>query len=103
LVRSLSTAGGLGALARYGLAQPMPTQPGEFPSATFISNVSGWLLFGVLTVLITDAFTAHRLIRPLLGGGVLGDFTTLSTYAVEIRSLLQPGTSASPLPNSLAR
>lgn len=32
-------------------------------------------------VLITEAWTAHRLVRPFLGVGVLGGFTTFSTYA----------------------
>jgi CrcB protein len=42
-------------------------------------------------VLITEVWSAHRLVRPFLGVGILGGFTTFSTYAVEIRGLLQPG------------
>jgi fluoride exporter len=88
----IALGGGLGALARYGLAQLLPTPPGQFPWATFIANVLGCLLIGVLMVLVTEVWAAHRLVRPFLGVGVLGGFTTFSTYAVEIHTLLRPGT-----------
>lgn len=88
----IALGGGFGALARYGLAQVMPTQPGQFPWGTFTTNVLGCLLIGVLMVLITEVWSAHRLVQPFLGVGVLGGFTTFSTYAVEIRGLLHPGT-----------
>lgn len=88
----IALGGGLGALARYGLAHLMPTRPGHFPWATFVTNVVGCLLIGVLMVLVTEVLPAHRLVRPFFGVGVLGGFTTFSTYAVEIRGLLSPGT-----------
>ena len=88
----IALGGGLGALARYGLTIALPTPPGHFPWATFVTNVSGCLLIGVLMVLVTEVWTAHRLVRPFLGVGVLGGFTTYSTYAVEIHGLLRPGT-----------
>ena len=89
---AIAVGGGFGALARYGLTQLLPTPPGHFPWATFTTNVLGCLLIGVLMVLITEVRPAHRLVRPFLGVGVLGGFTTFSTYAVEIRELLRPGT-----------
>jgi CrcB protein len=88
----IALGGGLGALARYGLAQLWPTPPGGFPLATFATNVAGCLLIGVLMVLVTEVWSAHRLVRPFLGVGVLGGFTTFSTYAVEFHGLLRPGT-----------
>ncbi|WP_200862919.1 fluoride efflux transporter CrcB [Amycolatopsis orientalis] len=88
----IALGGGLGALARYGLAQALPAAPGGFPWATFWTNVAGCFLIGVLMVLVTEAWSAHRLVRPFLGVGVLGGFTTFSTYAVEARNLLRPDT-----------
>jgi fluoride exporter len=88
----IAVGGGLGAIARYGLAQLLPTHPGDFPWATFITNVVGCFLIGVLMVLVTEVLAAHPLVRPFLGVGVLGGFTTFSTYAVETRELLRPGT-----------
>jgi fluoride exporter len=88
---AVACGGGLGALARYGISLLLPTSPGRFPWGTFSINVVGSLLIGVLMVLITEVWSAHRLLRPFLGVGVLGGFTTFSTYALEIRNLLQPG------------
>lgn len=88
----IALGGGLGALARFGLATWLPAEPGHFPLATFVTNVSGCFLIGVLMVLITEVWAAHRLVRPFVGVGFLGGFTTFSTYAVEIHGLLRPGT-----------
>lgn len=87
----IALGGGLGSLARYGMAQLLPTRPGQFPWGTFVTNVLGCFLIGVLMVLITEVRPAHRLVRPFLGVGVLGGFTTFSTYTNEIRALLRPG------------
>ncbi|WUD69773.1 fluoride efflux transporter CrcB [Nocardia sp. NBC_00508] len=90
----VAAGGALGALARYGIAQWLPVHSGRFPWATFLTNVSGCFLIGVLMVAVTEIWAAHRLLRPFLGVGVLGGFTTFSTYANEIRALLRPGTLA---------
>lgn len=90
----IAAGGALGALSRYGLAQLWPVPAGGFPWATFTTNVIGCFLIGVLMVVITDVLTAHPLTRPFLGVGILGGFTTFSTYANETRGLLQPGTVA---------
>ncbi|MEU2039734.1 fluoride efflux transporter CrcB [Nocardia niwae] len=88
----VALGGALGALARYGLAQGLPARPGHFPLATFLTNVAGCFAIGVLMVAVTEIWAAHRLLRPFLGVGVLGGFTTFSTYANEVRQLLAPGT-----------
>jgi CrcB protein len=87
----VSAGGVLGALGRYGLATVWPHRPGHFPWATFVTNVSGCLLIGVLMVLITEVWSAHRLLRPFLGVGVLGGYTTFSTYAVDVQQLVAAG------------
>jgi fluoride exporter len=87
----IALGGGIGSVARYGLALMLPTVPGGVPWATFADDVLGCLLIGVLMVLITEVWSAHRLLRPFLGVGVLGGFTTFSTYAAEIRDLLERG------------
>jgi CrcB protein len=91
VVGVVALGGGLGALSRYGLAEALPTPASGFPWATFATNVLGCLLIGVLMVLVTEARPAHRLVRPFLGVGVLGGFTTFSTYAVETSGLLRHG------------
>jgi CrcB protein len=42
-------------------------------------------------VIVAEARTAHRLLRPFFGSGVLGGFTTFSTYAVDVRGLFEAG------------
>ncbi|MBO0852250.1 MAG: fluoride efflux transporter CrcB [Nocardia sp.] len=87
----MAVGGAIGAEARYGLSLLMPTRPGRFPWGTFTENVLGCLVIGVLMVLITEVWAAHRLVRPFLGVGLLGGFTTFSTYAVDTRGLLESG------------
>lgn len=91
VVAVVALGGALGACARYGLALAWPTPPGGFPWATFCTNVIGCAVIGVFMVLITDVWAAHRLVRPFFGTGVLGGFTTFSTYAVDIRKLVDAG------------
>jgi CrcB protein len=86
---SVVAAGGvIGACGRNAVALAWPHRPGGFPWATFVINVSGCLLIGVLMVLITEVWSAHRLLRPFLGVGVLGGYTTFSTYAVDVQQLV---------------
>lgn len=93
----VAAGGALGAVARHGLAVWMPAAPASFPWATFWTNVSGCLLIGVLMVLVTEvAGRPHRLLRPFVGVGFLGGFTTFSTYAVQahqLRAEQVPGTA----------
>jgi CrcB protein len=97
-VLSVISAGGiLGAWARHGLALAWPHRPGQFPWATLVTNVSGCLLIGVLMVLITDVWSAHRLLRPFLGVGILGGYTTFSTYAADIQQMVAAGAARAAL------
>jgi CrcB protein len=80
--------GVVGALGRYGLGVALPNRPAGFPWATFAINTSGCFLIGVLMVLVTEVWTRSPLSRPFLGVGVLGGYTTFSTYVVDIQRLV---------------
>jgi CrcB protein len=84
----ISVGGMVGALARYFLQHVWPHQAGGFPWATFVINVSGSLCIGVLMALIDELPVRSRLVRPFVGVGILGGFTTFSTYAVDIQQSL---------------
>ncbi len=101
----ISAGGVIGALARYGIGRAFPATPGAFPWATFAINVAGCFLIGVLMVVVIHVIPAQTLIRPFLGVGILGGFTTFSTYAVDTVRLLQadsPATAVAYLFGTLA-
>jgi CrcB protein len=60
-------------------------------------NIAGCALIGVLMAAVTELPATHRLVRPFLGTGVLGGFTTFSTYAVDVQKLLDGGRVATAL------
>lgn len=93
----VSLGGALGAVARYGLQQAFPHVPDQFGWAAFTINSTGCLLIGVLMVLITELWPGRRLLRPFLGVGVLGGFTTFSTYVVDIQQALAAGAARTAL------
>ena len=76
-------AGGmLGALVRLGVVEALPTTPGRWPCATFLVNIAGAFLLGVLV-----GATADREALRLLGTGLLGGYTTFSTWMLDSRRL----------------
>lgn len=88
---AIFVGGAIGAVARYGLAEALPHDPGTWPWATFIVNLAGALALGYLTTRLQERLppTAYR--RPLLGTGLCGALTTFSTMQVELLQMLDDG------------
>lgn len=79
--------GSLGAVCRYAISIQMKRILSiEFPLATFLINLSGSFLLGILL-----AAGAGSLMQLLLGTGFLGGFTTFSTFQVENVMLFRKG------------
>ncbi|MEU9620925.1 MULTISPECIES: fluoride efflux transporter CrcB [unclassified Streptomyces] len=91
VVASVALGGALGAAARYGASLLWPTAADAFPWTTLTVNAIGCAVIGVFMVVITDVWAAHRLVRPFFGTGVLGGFTTFSTYATDVQRLVDGG------------
>ena len=91
IIGVIAVGGVIGALARYQIGRWWPTPADGFPSATLVINLLGCLLIGILMVLIGNALMPNPLIRPFFGTGILGGFTTFSTYAVDLQNLLGHG------------
>jgi CrcB protein len=89
----ISAGGALGALGRWTISEAFPAGRSAFPWATFAVNVSGCLLIGALMVLVSDVWVGRRLLRPFLGVGVLGGYTTFSTYVVDFAGLVSGGSA----------
>lgn len=87
----IAVGGVVGSLARYGVATALPHHGTAFPWATFAVNVAGCLLIGALLWFVLEVWVTGRYARPFLAVGVLGGFTTFSTYAVETLGLLRDG------------
>ncbi len=88
LLAAVAIGGVIGAEARYGLGELIPHSSAQFPWATLAINASGCFLIGVLMVILLEVVRPHRLARPFLGVGILGGYTTFSTFAVDIARLV---------------
>lgn len=84
---SIAVGGGIGSLARYLLSAAFPAGHG-FPWAIFGVNVSGSFVLGVLMVYMLDVWPPRRFLRPFLAVGLIGGYTTFSTYAGGVMTLL---------------
>jgi CrcB protein len=91
VLTAIAAGGALGATARYGISVALPHPPGAFAWSIFLANVSGCLLIGVLMTALAEVRRAPRLLRPFLGVGFLGGYTTFSTYVVDIHRTLAAG------------
>ena len=85
----IAVGGMLGAAARFKLAEALPSSPGHFPWATFWTNLSGSFLLGFLLIVLLERFPPTRYVRPFVATGILGAFTTMSTYTVETALLMK--------------
>jgi fluoride exporter len=91
VLAAIAAGGAAGALARWGLVTAWPARARGFPWATLVTNVSGCLLIGVLMVLVTEVWSGRRLLRAFIGVGLLGGYTTFSTYTVDVTRLIGTG------------
>jgi len=88
---AISAGGVVGALARFGVSLAWPHRADEFPWSTWTVNVTGCMLIGVLMILNAELWTGRRLVRPFLGVGVLGGYTTFSTSIVDVQQAAAHG------------
>ena len=102
----IGIAGAIGALARYGLEGAVSRRsPGAFPWGTFVVNISGSFVVGVLFTVLTDRWLAPPWLRSSLMIGLIGAYTTFSTLSLESYRLLEDrayGIAAANLFGSLA-
>lgn len=83
---------GLGGLARYVLGTWIMTRyGGSFPLGTFVINVSGSFLIGVLMTLLTERLNPHPNWRLFLVVGILGGYTTFSSFEYETYQSVRDG------------
>jgi CrcB protein len=91
LLAVVAAGGVLGSLARYAVGLALPHVSGAFAWSTFLVNVTGSLAMGVLVVWVLSMDRPHPWLRPFLGVGVLGGWTTFSSYALDTHAMVQVG------------
>jgi fluoride exporter len=87
----VALGGALGASLRWSLNELIGPAAGGFPWATLVENVSGSLVLGLVVVVLRARWPHRHLVGPFLGAGVLGGYTTFSTFSADARLLLAAG------------
>ena len=83
MLLAVAAGGAIGSPLRYVISEHLATDPGAFPRATFLVNISGSFVLGFVIVVIMERARPTRYVRPFLATGLLGAYTTFSTLAVE--------------------
>ncbi len=99
---AIAAGGAIGALLRYWTSTAVHSRLGmAFPYGTLVVNVIGSLLMGFLYVWLIDRMAAGPALRAFLLIGVLGAFTTFSTFSMETLNLMEAGHPGKALANVL--
>ena len=97
-------AGGLGALARFGIGGFIHYwYEGAFPLGTFVINIAGCLLFGFIWSLGENRAIISVEHRAIILTGFVGAFTTFSTFAFESTGLMRDSEWAMAIGNILGQ
>ena len=88
----VALGGAVGAVARYAAAGLVHRlAPPTFPWGTFVVNVAGSFVFGALAGLMEQGFLSGPQVRLFVLIGVIGGFTTFSTFTFETFMLIRDG------------
>lgn len=89
LLGGIALGGMLGAIGRFAVSEAWATPISAFPWAMFTINVTGCFALGTLMAyVVARPERIHPHVRPLLGTGLIGGYTSFSTYAVDVHHLL---------------
>ena len=99
---AVAVGGAIGSMLRYGIGQLTTNVLGTTPVlATFTVNVSGSFLLGIFYTLYNDRLVTSIELRVLIGVGLIGGYTTFSTFSFETIRLIESGESIKAIANIL--
>ena len=99
---AVAVGGAIGSMLRYGIGQLTTNVLGTTPVlATFTVNVSGSFLLGIFYTLCNDRLVTSIELRVLIGVGLIGGYTTFSTFSFETIRLIESGESIKAIANIL--
>jgi CrcB protein len=88
----VTAGGGLGSLVRYLVGSALSQRfGGRFPLGTFVINISGSFLIGLVMTILTERFAPSPHWRLLLVVGFLGGYTTFSSFEFETFQSIRGG------------
>ncbi|MBV1875976.1 MAG: fluoride efflux transporter CrcB [Cycloclasticus sp.] len=100
---AIAAGGSIGAVMRFAMSTGVYNWLGrEFPYGTLAVNVIGSLLMGLLYELFLQRLSVSPEVRALLLVGILGAFTTFSTFSIETINLIEQGYLVKAIVNVLA-
>jgi CrcB protein len=89
---AVALGGAIGSVARYGLDRLIERRSFSlFPWSTFTINATGCLLIGVVIAALVDRHHLPAWLRLGVAVGILGGYTTFSTFAQETLDLIEEG------------
>ena|SRR5476649_2009559 len=91
VVLAVGVGGGLGALARYFIAGAVQPAGAVFNWGIFVVNISGGFLMGLIVEASALKLNLSPDLRAFLTVGILGGYTTFSTFSLDSALLLQKG------------
>ena len=92
LLIAVAAGGAVGAVGRYLVVSAVGHWMGQgFPWGTLVVNVLGSIAMGVLVEVMAVVWSPSPEIRALLVVGVLGAFTTFSTFSLDVMVLVDRG------------
>ena len=98
---AIGIGGAIGSLLRFWMSTWVHSFVGRgFPYGTLTVNVLGCLVMGVLFVLFTERFSDSTVLRAGILIGVIGGFTTFSSFSIETFNLIEQGAHLKALANA---
>lgn len=90
-VAAVTLGGCIGGPLRYLAGEVFPVRSGQIPWTILVVNVLGAALLAVLLAFVLEGVATRPYVREFAGIGILGSFTTFSTWMVQSQTLIDDG------------